>query len=81
MWGIFHALTNLAGAGQYTLDKVAQPVGEALVMTAAGLAVAIPAVLAFNYLSGRAQRLDLAFTQSAGELIDHLEQGHGLPNA
>ena len=58
VWGIFHALTNLAGAGQYTLDKVAQPVGEALVMTAAGLAVAIPAVMAYNLLGRRFARLD-----------------------
>lgn len=58
VWGIFHALTNLATAGQYTLDKVAQPVGEALVMTAAGLAVAIPAVMAYNLLGRRLARLD-----------------------
>jgi len=58
VWGIFHALTNLAVAGQYTLDKVAQPVGEALVMTAAGLAVAIPAVMAYNLMGRRLARLD-----------------------
>jgi biopolymer transport protein ExbB len=48
VWGIYHALTGIAGAGQITIDKVAGPVGEALIMTAAGLAVAIPAVLAYN---------------------------------
>jgi biopolymer transport protein ExbB len=48
VWGIFHALTALAGAGQVTIDRISGPVGEALVMTAAGLAVAIPAVLAYN---------------------------------
>jgi biopolymer transport protein ExbB len=58
VWGIFHALTNLAVAGQYTIDKVAQPVGEALVMTAAGLAVAIPAVMAYNLMGRRLARLD-----------------------
>ena len=58
VWGIFHALTNLAVAGQYTLDKVAQPVGEALVMTAAGLAVAIPAVMAYNLMGRRLARMD-----------------------
>jgi biopolymer transport protein ExbB len=58
VWGIFHALSQLAGAGQYTLDKVAQPVGEALVMTAAGLAVAIPAVMAYNLLGRRLSRLE-----------------------
>jgi biopolymer transport protein ExbB len=58
VWGIFHALTNLSVAGQYTLDKVAQPVGEALVMTAAGLAVAIPAVIAYNLMGRRLARID-----------------------
>jgi len=48
VWGIYHALTTIAGAGQISIDKVAAPVGEALIMTAAGLAVAIPAVVAFN---------------------------------
>ncbi|WP_311222357.1 MULTISPECIES: MotA/TolQ/ExbB proton channel family protein [unclassified Acidovorax] len=48
VWGIFHALTAIAGAGQITIERVAGPVGEALVMTAAGLAVALPAVLAYN---------------------------------
>lgn len=48
VWGIYHALTAMAGAGQITIDRVSGPVGEALVMTAAGLAVAIPAVLAYN---------------------------------
>jgi len=48
VWGIYHALTAIALEGQISIDKVAGPVGEALVMTAAGLAVAIPAVLAYN---------------------------------
>lgn len=48
VWGIHHALTAIAAAGQISIDQVAGPVGEALVMTAAGLAVAIPAVLAYN---------------------------------
>lgn len=48
VWGIYHALFSIAGAGVITIDKVAGPVGEALVMTAAGLAVALPAVLAYN---------------------------------
>jgi len=48
VWGIYHALTGIAAAGQISIDKVAGPVGEALIMTAAGLAVAIPAVLAYN---------------------------------
>jgi biopolymer transport protein ExbB len=48
VWGIYHALVAIAAAGTITIDKVAGPVGEALIMTAAGLAVAIPAVLAYN---------------------------------
>ena len=48
VWGIYHALASIAAAGTLTIDKVAGPVGEALIMTAAGLAVAIPAVLAYN---------------------------------
>ena len=48
VWGIYHALVGIAASGSVGIDKVAGPVGEALVMTAAGLAVAIPAVLAYN---------------------------------
>jgi biopolymer transport protein ExbB len=48
VWGIYHALLAIGAAGSLSIDKVAGPVGEALVMTAAGLAVAIPAVLAYN---------------------------------
>jgi biopolymer transport protein ExbB len=51
VWGIYHALVAIAAAGTITIDKVAGPVGEALIMTAAGLAVAIPAVLAYNVFS------------------------------
>ena len=50
VWGIYHALLSISGAGQATIDKVAGPVGEALIMTALGLAVAIPAVLGYNAL-------------------------------
>ncbi|MBV8500459.1 MAG: MotA/TolQ/ExbB proton channel family protein [Paucibacter sp.] len=48
VWGIYHALINLSAGGSLTIEKIAGPVGEALIMTAAGLAVAIPAVLAYN---------------------------------
>ena len=50
VWGIYHALANIGAAGQASLDKVAGPVGEALIMTALGLAVAIPAALGYNAL-------------------------------
>jgi len=48
VWGIYHALVAISATGQATLDKVAGPVGEALIMTAAGIGVALPAVLAYN---------------------------------
>lgn len=50
VWGIYHALMGIGVAGQATIDKVAGPIGEALIMTALGLAVAIPAVLGYNAL-------------------------------
>ncbi len=53
VWGIYHALVQIGLSGQGTLDKVAGPVGEALIMTALGLAVAIPAVLAYNAFNRR----------------------------
>ncbi len=59
VWGIYHALVQIGLSGQGTLDKVAGPVGEALIMTALGLAVAIPAVLAYNAFNRR-NRLWLA---------------------
>jgi biopolymer transport protein ExbB len=50
VWGIYNALISISAAGQATIDKVAGPIGEALIMTALGLAVAIPAVLGYNAL-------------------------------
>jgi biopolymer transport protein ExbB len=58
VWGIYHALTGIATAGQLTIERVAGPVGEALIMTAAGLAVALPAVLAFNVMGRVINRLE-----------------------
>ena len=59
VWGIYHALTAVSAAGTIQIDKVAGPVGEALIMTALGLTVAIPAVLAYNAFT-RINRLTLA---------------------
>jgi biopolymer transport protein ExbB len=59
VWAVYHALASIGLSGQGTLDKVAGPVGEALIMTALGLAVAIPAVLAYNAFV-RSNRLVLA---------------------
>ncbi|NOS98150.1 MAG: MotA/TolQ/ExbB proton channel family protein [Methylotenera sp.] len=53
VWGIYHALTAIGMSGQASIDKVAGPVGEALIMTAMGLAVAVPAVLGYNWLVRR----------------------------
>ena len=58
VWGIYHALVNIGMSGSGSLDQVAGPVGEALIMTALGLAVAIPAVLAYNFFN-RSNRLML----------------------
>lgn len=59
VWGIYHALVAIGLSGAGTLDKVAGPVGEALIMTAIGLAVAIPAVLGYNFIV-RANRVTLS---------------------
>jgi biopolymer transport protein ExbB len=56
VWGIYHALTAIGIAGQASIDRVAGPVGEALIMTAIGLAVAVPAVLGYNWLIRRNKR-------------------------
>ncbi len=75
VWGIYHALVQIGMSGQGTLDKVAGPVGEALIMTAAGLAVAIPAVLAYNAFV-RSNRVVLAQLDSfAHDLFAFLTTG------
>jgi biopolymer transport protein ExbB len=53
VWGIYHALVKIGISGQASIDKVAGPVGESLIMTAIGLAVAVPAVLGYNWLVRR----------------------------
>ena len=72
VWGIYHALLGMAAEGQVTIDQVSGPVGEALVMTAAGLGVAIPAVLAYNVLGRVAARIEAtleAFAHDLRELV------------
>ena len=68
VWGIYHALTAIASAGQISIDRVAGPVGEALVMTAAGLAVAIPAVLAYNVLGRQIGQIEAELEGFARDL-------------
>jgi biopolymer transport protein ExbB len=80
VWGIYHALTAMAGAGQITIDRVSGPVGEALVMTAAGLAVAIPAVLAYNVFGRRIGRIEAdleGFARDLRELVIDTAPSHG----
>ena len=77
VWGIYHALAALTGAGQITIDRLAGPVGEALVMTAAGLAVAIPAVLAFNVFGRMIGRIEADLEGFARDLRELLIDTHG----
>jgi len=79
VWGIYHALTAIAASGQISVDKVAGPVGETLIMTAAGLAVAIPAVLAYNALSKRARRVQSALEGFAHDLQRLLSAASAAP--
>ncbi len=72
VWGIYHALAAVSASGTVQIDKIAGPVGEALIMTAAGLAVAIPAVLAYNAFT-RVNRVTLAELDAfAHDLHAHL---------
>lgn len=74
VWGIYHALDGMGSGGQITLDQVAGPVGEALIMTAAGLAVAIPAVLAYNVMGRFINRIEAeleGFARDLRELLLH----------
>jgi biopolymer transport protein ExbB len=82
VWGIYHALLAISQAGQITIDKIAAPVGEALIMTAAGLAVAIPAVLAYNVLGRQIGRIEAdleGFARDLRELL--LSQNPGASSA
>jgi len=72
VWGIYHALIGISSAGQITIDRIAGPVGEALIMTAAGLAVAIPAVLAYNVLGRMVGRIEADLEGFARDLRELL---------
>jgi biopolymer transport protein ExbB len=74
VWGIYHALASIAVGGNITIEKVAGPVGEALIMTAAGLAVAIPAVLAYNIFGKQVGACEAeleGFAHDLREMLDH----------
>ena len=68
VWGIFNAMAGMAEDGQLTIDRVAGPVGEALIMTAAGLAVAIPAVLGYNILGRKINQIEAELEGFAHDL-------------
>ena len=72
VWGIYHALIAIGLAGQASIDKVAGPVGEALIMTAIGLGVAIPAVLLYNYLVRRNKVINEKLRSFASDLQTYL---------
>jgi biopolymer transport protein ExbB len=75
VWGILNALVNIGIAGQASIDKVAGPVGEALIMTALGLFVAVPAVMGYNWLLGRNKILQDALRNFASDLHAYLVSG------
>ena len=81
VWGIYHALAAIASAGQISIDKLAGPVGEALIMTAAGLAVAIPAVLAYNVLGRQIGQIEAELEGFARDLRALLLDTAGAPAA
>ena len=75
VWGILNALVGIGIAGQASIDKVAGPVGEALIMTAIGLFVAVPAVMGYNWLLGRNKALQDALRNFASDLHAYLVSG------
>ncbi|WP_291125122.1 MotA/TolQ/ExbB proton channel family protein [Hydrogenophaga sp.] len=77
VWGIYHALSGFGLDGPFRIEQVAGPVGEALVMTAAGLAVAIPAVLAYNVLGRQIARIEADLEGFARDLRELLAQQGG----
>jgi biopolymer transport protein ExbB len=75
VWGIYHALTAIGISGQASIDKVAGPVGEALIMTAIGLAVAVPAVMGYNWLIRRNKSVMERVRTFSGDLHNVLLAG------
>jgi biopolymer transport protein ExbB len=75
VWGIYNALVKIGISGQASIDKVAGPVGEALIMTAIGLAVAVPAVMGYNWLIRRNKAVMDATRAFAGDLHNVLLAG------
>jgi biopolymer transport protein ExbB len=80
VWGIYHALTAIGIAGQASIDKVAGPVGEALIMTAIGLFVAVPAVLGYNWLVRR-NKAALEAVRAFGADLHHVLLGEAVASS
>ena len=81
VWGIYHALITIAKSGSASIEKVAGPVGEALIMTAIGLAVATPAVLGYNYLMRRNKDIQERVNYFAHDLHQALLSGARVATA
>lgn len=78
VWGVYHALVNIGMSGSGGLDQVAGPVGEALIMTGLGLAVALPAVIGYNWLTRRNRVVSAKLDAFAFELFTFLSSGQTL---
>ena len=78
VWGVYHALVAIGSTGSGMLDKVAGPVGEALIMTGIGLAVALPAVMGYNWLTRSNRVLTAKLDAFAFELLTFLSMGKAL---
>jgi biopolymer transport protein ExbB len=81
VWGIYHALIRIGASGEASLDAVAAPVGEALIMTAIGLAVAVPAVLGYNFLVRSNRVVTQSFDNFAHDLHQYLTTGARVETA
>jgi biopolymer transport protein ExbB len=79
--GIYRALINIGIAGSASIDKVAGPVGEALIMTAIGLLVAVPAVLAFNWLQGRNRKIAAMLSTFSNDLLAYMNSNGAVKPA
>ncbi|PIV33569.1 MAG: biopolymer transporter ExbB, partial [Lysobacterales bacterium CG02_land_8_20_14_3_00_62_12] len=75
VWGIYHALIRIGASGEASIGAVAGPVGEALIMTALGLGVAIPAVLAYNFFNRSNHKINSRFDEFAHDLHDFFATG------
>ncbi len=81
VWGIYHALIGIAATGNASMNAVAGPVGEALIMTAFGLFAAIPALLAYNFFNRSNRVVNARFDEFANDLHDYFATGSRIESA